>query len=62
MSVFNYTKYNYNKKEYKMFGWLLFGTMTEFFNKPSVLPKEILKPYHKKTRERKKRTTKTTEA
>jgi len=31
-----------------MFGWLLFGTMTDFFNKPSVLPKEILTPYHKK--------------
>lgn len=31
-----------------MFGWLLFGTTTEFFYKPPVLPKEILKPYHKK--------------
>lgn len=31
-----------------MFGWLFLGTMTDFFYKPSVLPKEILTPYHKK--------------
>lgn len=35
-----------------MFGWLLFGIMTDFFNKPPVLPKEILKPYHKKKKQK----------
>lgn len=38
-----------------MFGWLLFGTMTDFFSKPSGLPKEILTPYHKKKKQQNKR-------
>lgn len=37
-----------------MFGWLLFGTMTDFFNKPGPLPKEILKPRKSKKQKKKK--------
>lgn len=35
-----------------MFGWLLFGIMTDFFNKPPALPKEILKPRKRQTEQK----------